>query len=179
MRKTKIVPWTKEWDQLYMIEAEILGEIFEHEIINIFHIGSTSVQAIRYAKPIIDILIVVENIGNIDIYNDRMSDFEYEVRGENGITGRRYFVKGKKKRTHHVHIFQIGNESINKHLHFKNYLIHHPQEAKKYGDLKIALAKEFPNNTYQYQKGKEAFVNELMVQALDWQENYLSHNNRL
>ncbi|WPK13650.1 GrpB family protein [Lysinibacillus louembei] len=169
MRKTEIVPWTKEWDKLYMIEAEILSRIFEHEIINIFHIGSTSVQAIGYAKPIIDILIVVKNIRNIDRYNDKMLDFEYEAKGENGITGRKYFVKGKKKRTHHVHIFQIGNENINKHLQFKNYLIYHHQEAKKYGDLKIALAKKFPNNTYQYQKGKEAFMNNLVVKALEWE----------
>ncbi|WP_407637746.1 GrpB family protein [Bacillus ndiopicus] len=32
---------------------------------------------------------------------------------------RRYFVKGKEKRTHHVHIFQTGNQNINKHLKFK------------------------------------------------------------
>lgn len=169
MRKTEIVPWTKEWDKLYMIEAEKLRGIFEHEIINIFHIGSTSVQAIGFAKPIIDILIVVENISKIDIYNDKMLDFQYEARGENGITGRKYFVKGKEKRTHHVHIFQIGNENINKHLQFKNYLMHHPQEAKKYGDLKIALAEKFPSNTYQYQKGKEAFMNNLVVKALEWE----------
>lgn len=97
-----------------------------------------------------------------------MKTFGYEPRGESGISGRRYFAKGKDKRTHHVHIFQIGNENIEKHLIFKHYLLNHPEEAKKYGELKIELANQFPDNTHQYQKGKEAFVNELVEKSLKW-----------
>ncbi|MCM3439255.1 GrpB family protein [Metabacillus halosaccharovorans] len=168
MRKTEIVPWTKNWEESYRKEEKLLNEIFINELVDIFHIGSTSVPAIGYAKPIIDILIIVKNIENVDVYNDKMQTFGYEPRGENGISGRRYFPKGKEKRTHHVHIYQIGNENIEKHLSFKHYLLNHPEEAKKYGDLKIELANKFKDHTHQYQKGKEAFVNELVEKSLRW-----------
>lgn len=39
-------------------------------------------------------------------------------------------------------MFQRGNENIKTHLDFKSYLIEHPKEAKKYGDVKLELAKK-------------------------------------
>ncbi|MFB7138482.1 GrpB family protein [Gottfriedia sp. NPDC056225] len=158
MRKTCIVPWTKEWEESYRKEAVILKAIFKDELVDIYHIGSTSIQSIGFAKPIIDILIVVRNIELIDSYNRKMMLLDYEPRGENGIPGRRYFPKGMENRTHHIHIFQVGNENIKSHLEFKEYLIEHPMDAKSYGDLKCKLAKEYPNNTKEYQLGKENFV---------------------
>ena len=135
---------------------------------DIFHIGSTSIQTIGYAKPIIDILIVVKDIAKVDYFNEKMKDLGYDPRGENGISCRRYFTKGKEKRTHHVHVYQEGNGNIEKHLSFKAYLIQHPDEAKKYGELKNKLAKKYPDDTYKYQKEKEAFVNGIVEKALKW-----------
>jgi GrpB-like predicted nucleotidyltransferase (UPF0157 family) len=168
MRKTKILPWTEEWAQLFNNEEKLLREILNNEIVDIFHIGSTSVPAIGYAKPIIDILIVVKNIGKVDLYNRELNRLGYVSKGENGILGRRYFPKGKENRTHHLHIFQIGNENIKNHLDFKEYLIKNPDEAKRYGDIKIELAKQFPENHYKYQAEKQEFVNELVKRVKDW-----------
>ncbi|WP_306345173.1 GrpB family protein [Lederbergia ruris] len=80
MRKTRILPWTEEWFLLYAQEKQRLQEIFKDEVVDIFHIGSTSVPAIGHAKPIIDILIVVKEIERVDHYNDRMVEFGYEER---------------------------------------------------------------------------------------------------
>ena len=120
MRKTNILPWTPEWEKLYHREEKVLKEIFTNELLGIFHIGSTSIPPVGYAKPIIDILMVVKNIESVDLYNDQMKSIGYEPRGENGIEERRYFPKGKENRTHHVHIFQTGNAAIQTHLVFKN-----------------------------------------------------------
>ncbi|GGI11868.1 GrpB family protein [Gottfriedia solisilvae] len=175
MRKTNIVPWTAEWEISYQNEAEILRDILNDELIDIYHIGSTSVKSIGFAKPIIDILIVVNNIELIDQYNVKLGLLGYEPRGENGISGRRYFPKGKENRTHHVHIFQVGNENIKTHLDFKAYLIEHPSVAKSYGDLKIKLAVQFPDNTKEYQLGKEQFVNELVRKVKNWSSKRTSY----
>ncbi|MFY0521124.1 GrpB family protein [Lysinibacillus sp. UGB7] len=166
MRKTEIVPWTKNWEESYNQEAKILKEIFRNELLEIFHIGSTAVQCIGYAKPIIDILIVVKKIENVDVYADKMQSIGYVARAENGIAGRRYFPKGLDKRTHHVHIYQQGHENIEKHLNFKAYLFNNPDIAKEYGNLKIKLANQYPEDTHLYQKGKEDFVNQLVAQSL-------------
>jgi len=168
LRRTEIVPWTKKWIELYSKEKYKLTDIFKSELVEIYHIGSTSIQSIRYAKPIIDILIVVTNIHIVDLYHAKMKSLGYEARGENGITGRRYFTKGNENRTHHVHIYQEGHENIIKHLLFKEYLLHNPEEAKNYGKLKLELSTTFPHDTHLYQEGKEPFVTELVRKSLRW-----------
>jgi GrpB-like predicted nucleotidyltransferase (UPF0157 family) len=168
LRKTKIDSWTDEWEKSYSREKEKLKEVFKEELVDIYHIGSTSIPTIGFAKPIIDILIVVRNIKNVDLYNSEMLKLEYEPKGENGIAGRRYFTKGKDNRTHHVHIFQFGSEFIKIHLDFKEFLIKNPIEAKKYGELKINLAKQFPDEHHKYQEGKQQFVNNLVKKVKEW-----------
>lgn len=168
MRKTNIVPWTKEWVKAYETEEKLLRGIFQHDLIEIHHIGSTSVPTIGYAKPIIDILMVVTNINKVDMYNESMSAAGYEAKGENGIEGRRYFPKGGDDRTHHLHIFEVGNNQINKHLDFKEYLVNHPLEAKSYGELKVKLAKQFPAEHHKYQEGKQIYVSGLAEKAAVW-----------
>jgi GrpB-like predicted nucleotidyltransferase (UPF0157 family) len=168
MRKTDILPWTGEWLKQYNHEEKILKQVFKEDLLGIYHIGSTSIPTIGFAKPIIDVLIVVKEIKKIELYNQEMLTLGYDPRGENGISGRRYFPKGKENRTHHVHIYQEGHENITIHLAFKEYLLNHREDARRYGELKINLAKKFPHNTHKYQTGKELFVKELVKKATDW-----------
>lgn len=108
MRKAEVFSYNENWKQMFRDEAKKLRSIFGNEIIDIHHIGSTSVPELK-AKPIIDILSVVRDIHIIDNNNDEMKKVGYEPKGENGIPGRRYFQKGGDNRTHHVHIYQLGN----------------------------------------------------------------------
>lgn len=168
MRKAEIAPWTENWLERYRQEEALLKSIFAGELWDIHHIGSTSVPQIGFAKPIIDILITVGNIANVDGYNGQMVISGYTPRGENGIAGRRYFTKGGDHRTHHVHIYQAGNINIEYHLNVKEYLIHHPGEAKAYGELKLRLAKQTPDDVHAYQDGKEAYCAGLVKEAMQW-----------
>ncbi|WP_404448014.1 GrpB family protein [Sutcliffiella horikoshii] len=171
MRKTNIQPWTKDWEVAYDQEKKLLKEILIDNLVDIYHIGSTSVPAIGYAKPIIDILIVVKEIEKVDRYNEALRKVGYDPKGENGIAGRRYFPKGKQARTHHVHIFQVGNDNIQAHLDFKMYLMAHPEDAKAYGVLKLKLAGQFPEDHHMYQEGKQEFLSELVEKAKSWGAN--------
>ena len=168
MRKTTIRPWTEDWKKQYDTEEKILKNIFKDDLLGIYHIGSTSIPSIGFAKPIVDLLIVVKDIEKVDVYNENMLSLGYDARGESGISGRRYFPKGKEKRTHHVHIYQEGNENIRIHLDFKEYLLNFPEDAKSYGELKIKLASQFPNDHHKYQDYKQEFVNKLVKKAMNW-----------
>ena len=153
-----------------MEEAEKLNLIFGDEIIDIHHIGSTAVPGLK-AKPIIDIMPVVKDINNVDKYNREMQEIGYEPKGENGIVRRRYFQKGGDNRSHHVHIYQIGSYEIKRHLAFRDYLKLHPNEMKQYGELKEKLARQFPNDIESYINGKDQFVKETELKALEWHED--------
>jgi GrpB-like predicted nucleotidyltransferase (UPF0157 family) len=166
MRKTRIEPWTVEWEVAFDQEKQHLQHIFPSA--EIHHIGSTSVRNIGYAKPIIDILMVVDDINMVEACYDSMKKLGYTPRGENGVVGRRYFIKGGKNRTHHIHVYEDRNPHIKKHLFFKHYLQEHEEDAKQYGELKLHLQRIFPENTHDYQNGKEAFMNNLMAKAEAW-----------
>ncbi|CAM4421452.1 GrpB-like predicted nucleotidyltransferase (UPF0157 family) [Paenibacillus endophyticus] len=168
MRKAEIMPWTENWNERFQTESHILAAVLEKEMIEIHHIGSTSVKQIGFAKPIIDLLVVVKNIHNLDAYNNQLESFGYTPRGENGMTGRRYFIKGGQQRTHHVHCHQLGDVRIDIHLNFKQYMIKHPDDAKAYGELKVKLAEQFHHDVHMYQAGKEQFLDEMILKAMKW-----------
>jgi GrpB-like predicted nucleotidyltransferase (UPF0157 family) len=163
----EVVPHDPSWEDKYQREARKLSEILANEIIEIHHIGSTSIPGLP-AKPIIDILIGVRKIEDVDRYNDDMIRAGYEARGEYGIPGRRFFTKGIPKRTHNVHIFQADDTGFKRHLYFRDYMIAHPEDAKKYGELKKTLAGTCENDIDRYCDGKDAFIKEMERKAIAW-----------
>lgn len=167
MRKVEVKPYSEKWKSDFEKEAKKLQVIFDSEVTEIHHIGSTSVIGLA-AKPIIDIMPVVKDILQIDSYNAEMARIGYEAKGENGIPGRRYFQKGGNDRTHHVHIYEEGSQEIERHLAFRDFLRIHPSIAKQYGELKVGLAGQFPDDIDAYIEGKADFAAEIERQALDW-----------
>jgi GrpB-like predicted nucleotidyltransferase (UPF0157 family) len=161
------VPHDMAWEDEYRRETNKIRKVLGDEIVEAYHIGSTPIPGIT-AKPIIDILIGVSKIEDIDRYNDSMAGIGYEARGEYGLPGRRFFVKGVPKRTHNVHIFQAGSLEIIRHANFRDYMIAHPEDARKYGELKRKLAEQFPYDIEAYCDGKDAFVKEMERRAMAW-----------
>ncbi len=169
VRKIKVIvkEYDPDWVGMFQQEAAMLSKIFGKELITIYHIGSTAVPNLK-AKPIIDMMPVVEDIDKVDQYNDAMIALGYEPMGEFGIPGRRYFRKGGSKRTHQVHIFQVGSKDITRHLAFRDYLLVHPEKAKEYGELKAVLAQQHPDDIEAYSDGKDDFVKNTEKAALAW-----------
>lgn len=167
-----VTEYNDKWDQMFKEEAQKIKEIFADELIDNYHIGSTSVPGLK-AKPIIDMMPVVKDIEKIDSFNEQMEGLGYECMGELGMTGRRYFRKGGDNRTHQVHVFQSDNkQDIHRHLAVRDYLRTHPEAVKQYGNLKENLAKQFPKDIEEYMDGKDAFVKELEKRALRWYVNH-------
>ena len=167
MRKVEVVAYSEDWKKKFDEEAILLQKIFGLEIQMIHHIGSTSVDGLS-SKPIIDMMPVVRDIRKIDAYNSAMIAIGYEPKGENGLPGRRYFQKGGDNRTHHVHMYELGNPEIERHLAFRDFLRVHSIIARKYGDLKEALAEQFPYDIDAYINGKDKLAKEIEKQALHW-----------
>ena len=167
MRQVIVLPYQSEWASEYMREADRLREVFGARLKQIHHMGSTSVPGLA-AKPIIDILPVVDALEGIEQFDAQMEAIGYEAKGEFGMPGRRYYRKGGDERTHHIHLYATGNREIKRHLVFRNYLRTHPEEAAVYGALKQQLATTYPLDIEAYINGKDAFVKELEQRAIAW-----------
>lgn len=164
--KVRLSDYSKDWVRLYQDEAEFLKSIFADEIVRFEHFGSTSVPGLK-AKPVIDMMGIVQDISKIDLYNDKMNLLGYDVAGEWGIPGRRLFRKGGEERTHHIHFYQTDNLQIERHLIFRDYLRCHPEEVARYSRFKEELAERF-ENTSEYSPAKKTFVREMEQLALSW-----------
>ena len=166
-RIIEVVPYQSNWPSDFIKEADAIQSILKNEIIGIYHIGSTSIVGLS-AKPVIDILIEVKNINAIDPYNSQMEGLQYIPKGEFGMEGRRFFIKGLIHRTHHVHIFETGHPDIIRHLNFRDYMLSHPDDAKAYETLKLELAQQFRYDNDGYCDGKDAFIKEMDRRASLW-----------
>ncbi|WP_214893559.1 GrpB family protein [Exiguobacterium sp. H66] len=167
MRQVIVTPYQEVWAEMFETEAAQLRAIFGQRLRGINHIGSTSVAGLS-AKPIIDILPVVDTLGEIESFDTAMEALGYEVMGEFGMPGRRYYRKGGDARTHHIHLYADGSPEIRRHVVFRDYLRQHPQEATAYSDIKEQLAKQHPVDISAYIAGKDAFVKEMEHRAFTW-----------
>jgi GrpB-like predicted nucleotidyltransferase (UPF0157 family) len=164
----RVVPYNSEWVSMFQQEVRLLQPVFGDELVAIHHIGSTSVPELA-AKPIIDIMPVVQHIERVDDCNNAIQALGYEAMGELGIAGRRYFRKGGDDRTHQVHAFQVDDlHNIERHLAFRDYLRTHSDVAAQYAALKVELAQLFPEDILGYMDGKDAFIKAIERAALLW-----------
>jgi GrpB-like predicted nucleotidyltransferase (UPF0157 family) len=171
LRRIHIVPYDALWPELFAAESAALAPVFGSRAIEIQHVGSTSIPGLP-AKPIIDILVVVDDIGQVDALNPAMIALGYESQGEYGIPGRRFFTKGGDvKRSHHVHVFQQDHPEVSAMLDFRDYLRSHPDKAAAYGQLKAEVALACADDITTYNAGKDACVKELIRQARAWRQD--------
>jgi GrpB-like predicted nucleotidyltransferase (UPF0157 family) len=169
MTSVEVVPHDPWWRYAFEEEAKHLAAALGENVLAIHHVGSTAIPDI-YAKPVIDILVEVRDIAEVDVRSSAMQSLGYEVMGEYGIPGRRYFRKDDQRgiRTHHIHAFEAGSIEVERHLAFRDYLIAHPGDAQGYSELKRELARENPQSMDDYIDGKDAFIKEIDRRAARW-----------
>ncbi|WP_026079856.1 GrpB family protein [Spirulina subsalsa] len=169
MRKVEVVAYNPQWGEMFVAEAEHIASVLGANIVAIHHMGSTAIPGI-HAKPIIDLLVEVQDIEQVDEYNAAMERMGYQAMGEFGIATRRYFPKENLEgvRTHHVHIFPAGSEQVKRHLMFRDYLISHPEDAQVYSKLKQDLAQQYPTDIEKYMDGKDGLIKILEQKARDY-----------
>ena len=171
IRQVEVVPYDPNWAESFQAEADEIRRILGQEVVAVHHIGSTAIPNLS-AKPIVDLLVEVRDIEKIDAFNGKMSQLGYLPKGENGIPGRRFFIKGNEEnRTHHIHFYRSGHPEVERHLDFRDYMIAHPYEAYAYSQLKIMLAQEFPTDIDGYNTGKTQFIKEVDRKAKIWRKS--------
>lgn len=170
MRKVEVQEFKEIWRELFLLEARKIEHVFGENMIEIHHIGSTAVDGLK-AKPVIDILPVVDDLAYVDHQNVQMESLGYEVMGEHGLPGRRFFRKGGDQRSHHVHLYEKGHPDIDRHLAFRDYLSEHEEDRLRYSEKKAELAERFRYEMEAYIEGKNPLVEEIEAKALEWYKN--------
>ena len=169
MRRVMVVPYDPQWPAAFERAAREVKAALGESLLAIHHIGSTSIPGI-HAKPIIDMLAVAGDLLQVVERAERMREIGYEVMGEFGIDGRRYFRRDNAAgvRTEHVHTFAAESPHVRRHLAFRDFLRDHAELAQEYAQLKQRLAAAHPLDIEAYMDGKEAFIRQTQAKALEW-----------
>ena len=67
----QLEPHDKQWDEVAIQTIKILKSILGDDAIDIQHIGSTAIPAIK-AKPIIDIVVGVTDFDKVMLHNEQL-----------------------------------------------------------------------------------------------------------
>ena len=161
--------YNDQWPLMFEHEATALQRLLTDQLIAIHHIGSTSVPGLA-SKPIIDLLPEVIDLDTIDCMGQGFIALGYQVWGEYGLPGRRYFTKDDPQgyRTHNVHLYQTGNPEIIRHLAFRAYLRANQSVRIEYEALKRQAFLKFPNDIGAYNNYKNSWIKQIERKAIDW-----------
>ena len=159
------------WKEIFEWNKSVLEEMLEEWYdVDIHHIGSTSVDTIELAKPIIDILVVNKSPDKKYLEPEHIALRNGLYVPEDCVPDGEVMLKVIDKSNHlrtlnRLH-FANGSESnfAKRALRFKEYMKAFPEEAKKYTELKKSL--EVQNlNVLEYAWAKHNYMVEVNLMA--------------
>ncbi len=161
----KLVRYNPKWRQSFKREQKKIRKIFGGAALEIQHVGSTAIPGIL-AKPILDIALIVSSLPKARRYAKKLKEIGYQLKKNDRRKERLFFTKGpQEKRTHYLHIGEIGSGYIEDMILFRDYLRTRKNEAQKYSRLKEKLAEKWGDNRAIYTEKKKKMVKEIVEKA--------------
>lgn len=153
------------WGELYKEEVKRLKGIAGDRFRDFAHIGSTAVEGMP-AKPIIDILAVVEDLGAANELIPVLEDHGYEHRPDE-VGGRLFFAKGPRtSRSVYLSITEKESDFYEETIAFRNYIQEHSEAAEQYASEKMRLAEQYPENRAKYTAEKGDVIQDILDMAM-------------
>jgi GrpB-like predicted nucleotidyltransferase (UPF0157 family)/ADP-ribose pyrophosphatase YjhB (NUDIX family) len=162
--EVKLSEHQKTWEAKFKQERGKILKAAGDLIMAVEHVGSTSIAGIK-AKPIVDILVGVENFEEWEKLVGPLVEIGYEYVEKPELTDRRFFGKGEwGAREVHLHVVEFGGKEWEEKTGFRNYLREHPKQARRYSELKERLAKK-SKDKYEYNEAKTEFITAMVEMA--------------
>lgn len=182
-----------EWNDIFKLEKEAIIKTLIPEKVWVEHIGSTSIPGLS-AKPIIDIMIGVEDENQLNNHINRIISmgYVYVKNYEKILPLRRYFFKlvdesiempqiidfsddpekydsGSYQHKFHIHMVKFNSDFWKDHLLFRNYLLNNKNARLEYNQLKNKLVLKEWANINEYTKAKSFFIRKSLKRSLDYE----------
>lgn len=163
-----LAAYNPEWPQIAAAHAHrlrTLGSI----LVTVHHIGLTAVPGLA-AKPIIDLMPLVDDLSNLDRERWRVEALGYNWQEQLGISGRRYctLCNATGLRIVQLHFFEAHSREVVRHIAFRDDLRAHPAAAIAYEKEKRRARELYPNNSDGYTDEKAAWVQDMEPKAVTW-----------
>lgn len=168
------------WREMYEREASRLADAFGDVMVDIQHIGSTSVPGLA-AKPIIDIMPGLRSRDKARACIPAIQDlgYRYVPDYEDALPERLYFAMTDEEARragletgvgYHVHSVETTTRFWVRHLLFRDYLREFSDARDDYASLKRQLAAVYGPDRGGYTDAKTSFIERIVEQASTYYE---------
>ena len=166
MRTIIVEPYNPAWKHEFEKLKNTISPYVADLIIDIQHVGSTSVPGLS-AKPIIDFNIIIESYDVFPKLLERLESLGYKHDGDGGIAKRERLKNGIRDgfMAYNMYVCPKDSEELLRQIAFRDYLKKYPNEADEYGRIKVTLATLFPHDIDSYISGKHDFVERIIANA--------------
>lgn len=153
----RLMPYDERWPRIFASLRGTLHGALGGRVLSIHHVGSTSVPGLS-AKPILDVLIGVEDLAASLECVPALAGLGFEYGPEDDIEERHYFRGHRGSlRTHHLSLAEEGSAHFTNALVFRDALRESSDLAKDYERLKQRLYGA-PRHGTELHRGKTEFV---------------------
>jgi GrpB-like predicted nucleotidyltransferase (UPF0157 family) len=162
-RAVVIAEYDAAWPERFHREEKKIRTALGEAALVVEHIGSTSVPGLA-AKPIVDILLVVEDSGDEASYLPALKEAGYVLRvREPDFDEHRMFRTPEKEV--HVHVYSAGSGEIGRYLLLRDHLRTDREDRELYASTKRELAKGNWPSADHYAEAKTEVVEGILARA--------------
>jgi len=162
-RRILIVDYDPQWPGLFGREADRIRAVLGRRALRIEHTGSTSVPGL-VAKPILDVLLVVADSGDEDMYAPALEAAGYLLRIRETNWYEHRMFKGADTDIN-LHVFSSGCPEIDRMLIFRDWLRDNAADRDLYARTKLALAQQEWKDVQNYADAKTVVIEEIITRA--------------
>ena len=153
-RTVRLQASSPRWPADFAAQARVIRAALGAAARRIEHIGSTSVPGLA-AKPIIDLLLVVEDSSEETSYLPALEQAGYQLRVREPEANEHRMFRTPDLSVH-VHVYSTGSAEIDRYLVFRDRLRRNTNDRRRYEAAKRALAaRDWPDmNAYAAAKSE-------------------------
>jgi len=161
VRVVRLVPHDPGWADSFEAAATDIRDRLGSTALSVDHVGSTAIPGID-SKPVIDILVLVERYDPEAVYRNPLESLGYVFKHRD--MGHAFFEGHPSGMSTQVHVVEESSEESRIMVTFRDYLRTHPDEARRYEQLKHTLADRYSDGIV-YADAKSEYVWEVVRRA--------------
>ncbi len=162
-RVIKIVDYQASWQDTFTTHAKIIADGLGDAALRIEHIGSTAVPELA-AKPIVDMLLVVEDSADENSYLPNLEASGYVLRVREPDCHEHRMLRTPDLDVH-IHVYSRRSPEIERYLTFRDRLRTNIHDRQFYEQTKRRLAAQSWRDMNAYADAKTEVIESIIAAA--------------
>ena len=159
-----LAEYRAEWPLMFQLEAQRVRAVLGVRVVELEHVGSTSVPGLA-AKPVIDIALAVADAADEPAYAASLEAAGYSLRIREPAWHEHRLFKGPAADIN-LHVFSRGCPEIDRMRIFRDWLRNHAVDRDLYERTKRDLARQTWKHVAHYADAKTEVVQHILARAL-------------